>query len=110
MAIIPHRIYLQLTKLVAFSRIYRIGQEHETEFYRMAIKNTVDERLISLQERKKRDIAHVLDGKDRGNGKDSLSLDDLAELFKPAKVAEDGKIEGFVYTPEVLRKVDVGCD
>jgi len=49
----------------AFCRVFRIGQREETFMSRLCVKNTVDERLIAMQERKQNEIASVMedDGK-----------------------------------------------
>jgi SNF2 family DNA or RNA helicase len=49
----------------AFCRVFRIGQREETFMSRLCVRNTVDERLIKMQERKQTEIASVMedDGK-----------------------------------------------
>jgi SNF2 family DNA or RNA helicase len=49
----------------AFCRVFRIGQVEETFMSRLCVRNTVDERLIQMQERKQEEIASVMedDGK-----------------------------------------------
>lgn len=47
----------------AFCRIYRRGQEHETRMTRFVVKNTIDHRMIMLQERKQIEIDSVMDKK-----------------------------------------------
>jgi SNF2 family DNA or RNA helicase len=49
----------------AFCRVFRIGQLEKTFMSRLCVKNTVDERLIEMQERKQNEIASVMedDGK-----------------------------------------------
>jgi SNF2 family DNA or RNA helicase len=48
----------------AFCRVFRIGQHDETFLSRMCVRNTVDERLIEMQERKQKEIDSVME--DRG--------------------------------------------
>jgi SNF2 family DNA or RNA helicase len=49
----------------AFCRVFRIGQVEETFMSRLCVRNTVDERLIEMQEKKQQEIASVMedDGK-----------------------------------------------
>ena len=44
--------------------MFRIGQHDETFLSRMCVRNTVDERLIDMQERKQKEIDSVME--DRG--------------------------------------------
>jgi SNF2 family DNA or RNA helicase len=45
----------------AFCRVFRIGQNNETYMSRLCVKNTVDARLIALQERKQKEINGVME-------------------------------------------------
>ena len=45
----------------AFCRVFRIGQVEETSMSRLCVRNTVDERLIQMQERKQREIEKVME-------------------------------------------------
>jgi SNF2 family DNA or RNA helicase len=49
----------------AFCRVFRIGQREETFMSRLCVKNTIDQRLIEMQEHKQHEIASVMedDGK-----------------------------------------------
>ncbi|KAL8829391.1 MAG: hypothetical protein Q9170_006189 [Blastenia crenularia] len=62
----------------AFCRIFRIGQESETYINRFVLKNTVDERLIELQERKKKLIGRALGDTEAFK---HFSAEDLMRLF-----------------------------
>jgi SNF2 family DNA or RNA helicase len=44
----------------AFCRVFRIGQTEQTSMTRFCVKNTVDQRLIEMQERKKEEIDKVM--------------------------------------------------
>jgi SNF2 family DNA or RNA helicase len=44
----------------AFCRVFRIGQKDTTFMTRLCVKNTVDERLIGMQERKQVEIDEVM--------------------------------------------------
>jgi len=45
----------------AFCRVFRIGQKEETYMSRLCVKNTVDERLIAMQKRKREEINEVME-------------------------------------------------
>lgn len=52
----------------AFCRVFRIGQYYETSMSRLCVKDTVDQRLIEMQERKESEINEVMeDGGKRTN-------------------------------------------
>jgi SNF2 family DNA or RNA helicase len=65
------------TEIQAFSRVYRIGQEHETEFVNLTLLGTVDEHLNSIKDRKKKEIDQVNAGHKR------LTTQDLLRMFEP---------------------------
>lgn len=46
----------------AFGRVFRIGQKFETAITRFVVENTVDQRIIEMQERKRQQIGRVMDG------------------------------------------------
>lgn len=62
----------------AFCRIFRIGQESETYINRYVLKGTVDERLIALQERKKKLIGRALGDTEAFK---HFTAEDLMRLF-----------------------------
>lgn len=64
-------------EIQAFSRVYRIGQEQETEFVNLTLAGTVDEHLNSIKERKKKEIDQVTAGHKR------LTMEDLLKTFEP---------------------------
>lgn len=75
----------------AFGRVFRLGQEKETHFVRLAIENSIDERILEMQLRKMKDIDTALQGK---ADKKKLSLKEVAELFGISKGnVEDGSEE-----------------
>ncbi|CAI6332506.1 unnamed protein product [Periconia digitata] len=63
----------------AFCRVYRFGQREQTFLTRLCVKNTVDERLIAMQERKQREIDAIME--DKGKTTSSMSIRDLMRLF-----------------------------
>lgn len=77
-----------LTSVLAFCRIFRIGQESETYVNRFVLKGTVDERLVTLQERKKKLIGRALGDTE---GFKHFSNDDLMRLFGTVKHDENDR-------------------
>ncbi len=61
----------------AAGRAHRIGQERPVFVHRLVAKDTVEERIIALQERK-RELGNLLEGADPTTG---LSRDELLELI-----------------------------
>ena len=49
----------------AFCRVFRFGQRETTFLTKFCVKNTVDERLIQMQEKKQKEIDEVMDDKDK---------------------------------------------
>lgn len=47
----------------AFCRVFRIGQKETTFMTRFCVKDTVDKRLIEMQEYKKEEIDSVMEDK-----------------------------------------------
>jgi SNF2 family DNA or RNA helicase len=45
----------------AFCRVFRIGQNSETYMSRLCVRNTVDARLVAMQERKQKEINGVME-------------------------------------------------
>jgi SNF2 family DNA or RNA helicase len=66
-------------EIQAFSRVYRIGQDKETEFVNLTLAGTVDEHLNRIKERKKKEIDQVTAGHKK------LTMQDLLKIFEPAE-------------------------
>ncbi len=64
----------------AFGRVHRIGQEKETHFAKIVVKNSIDERLVQMQEEKARVIARAL-GEDGKEERAVLTVEELGRLF-----------------------------
>ncbi|KAH7395154.1 SNF2 family N-terminal domain-containing protein [Phaeosphaeria sp. MPI-PUGE-AT-0046c] len=74
----------------AFCRVFRIGQKDETFMSRLCVKNTIDQRLMDMHDRKNREINEVMD--DDGSRVRKLSLPDLVRLFIDVDESdEDGR-------------------
>jgi SNF2 family DNA or RNA helicase len=65
----------------ASDRAHRIGQTRTVTIYRLVALNTVEEKMLHLQERKRALIARVLSGKDLAG---KLGTDELIELLRNA--------------------------
>jgi SNF2 family DNA or RNA helicase len=65
----------------AFDRAHRLGQNRPVHIYKLSVKNSVEERLLTIQQ-KKRDLANsALTGEKYVKGKQKLSWQDLMYLF-----------------------------
>lgn len=63
----------------ATDRAHRIGQNKKVTVYKMVVKNTIEEKIIKLQE-SKRDLADsIISGDNVGMG--SMSREELMELL-----------------------------
>ncbi|KAF2273008.1 uncharacterized protein EI97DRAFT_425181 [Westerdykella ornata] len=76
----------------AFCRVFRIGQANPTFMTRFCVRNTVDERIISMQERKQAEIDEIME--DDGTRTKRLKLRDIMRLFGP--VSEDSEGRPFI--------------
>ncbi|KAI3398239.1 hypothetical protein diail_9716 [Diaporthe ilicicola] len=68
----------------AIDRVHRLTQTVDVVVYKLTVKDTVEERILELQEKKRLLAMHAIEGGMKKN-KDSLklSLQDLLNLFKP---------------------------
>lgn len=73
----------------AFGRIFRIGQNKETHFTRLAVLNSVDMRMLTMQLHKLEICEKSI--KEGGNSA-ALSLHQLANLFGFLRTDEDDNI------------------
>ncbi|MCJ1225630.1 hypothetical protein MMC12_002279 [Toensbergia leucococca] len=71
----------------AFCRVFRIGQVSETYITRFVVKDTVDERIQSLQKSKETLIAAAMG--DNGKRESKLTVRELMRLFGPVQEDED---------------------
>jgi SNF2 family DNA or RNA helicase len=71
----------------AFDRAHRLGQTRDVNIYKLTIENTVEERILALQESKRALATAALGGDKIKNLK--LGLDDLMALFKPGREDDD---------------------
>jgi SNF2 family DNA or RNA helicase len=71
----------------AFDRVHRLGQTRDVNIYKLTIENTVEQRILTLQE-SKRALATATLGGDKIN-KLKLDLEDLMALFRPGREEDD---------------------
>ncbi|KAL9127399.1 MAG: hypothetical protein Q9217_003717 [Psora testacea] len=72
----------------AFCRVHRIGQTKETYITRFKVENTVDDRLIKMQEEKRVIIDNTIDNRELLS---QLTLPELMRLFGPVSYDEESK-------------------
>lgn len=65
----------------ATDRAHRIGQTRPVTVYRLVTKDTIEEKILSLHERKRQLVSSVLDGSDEAA---KLSTEELIDLIKTA--------------------------
>ncbi|KAH4294637.1 hypothetical protein HBH64_080990 [Parastagonospora nodorum] len=73
----------------AFCRVFRIGQKEETFMSRLCVKNTVDSKLIEMQERKTKEIGEIME--DNGDRMKKMGTRDLMRLFGNTNEDAEGK-------------------
>ncbi|KAJ8609782.1 hypothetical protein MRB53_038931 [Persea americana] len=69
----------------AFGRVFRRGQEKETYLLRLAVADTVDMAILSMQERKDEQVDAVM-----GSRNDKPSVKELMRLFGPTAQDDNG--------------------
>jgi DNA repair protein RAD5 len=71
----------------ALDRVSRLTQTKKVRAYKLVVKNSMDSKILEIQQRKSSIIDSALgngtDGNLNAQAKASLSLDDLKHLFKP---------------------------
>jgi len=83
----------------AFARVHRIGQTQETYITRFTIEDTVDDRLLAMQEKKKEIIGAAMDDR---SVLSQLTLAELLRLF--GDVAYDENSKPFILVDDELKK------
>ncbi|MBL0701527.1 MAG: DEAD/DEAH box helicase, partial [Spiroplasma sp.] len=67
------------TQNQATDRVYRIGQEKNVTVYKLITSNTIEEKIVKMQDKKGKLASSILDGKLEGFS--SISEEDLIKLF-----------------------------
>lgn len=78
----------------AFCRVFRIGQQQETRLTRLIVKNTIDETMMAIKERKNLEIDEVMNSQLH----ERLSVEDLMTLFGGVGTDEEGR--AFIFADE----------
>lgn len=78
-------------RIIAFCRVFRIGQVSKTQITRFVVKNTVDEKLQQMQLVKAKKIGAAIDD---SKMLEKLSMDELLRLF--GTVEHDGDNKPFI--------------
>ncbi|THH01396.1 hypothetical protein EW145_g6925 [Phellinidium pouzarii] len=71
----------------AFDRAHRYGQTRRVSIYKLTIEQTVEERILALQGKKRELAAAALSGDKLKNSR--LGLEDLMALFRPGREDDD---------------------
>jgi SNF2 family DNA or RNA helicase len=72
----------------AFGRVHRIGQTQTTNFTRLFVSGTIDERIMNLQEEKQNYIRKLFDGSKKG----AFRKEELLGLFGQTTTDEAGNV------------------
>jgi len=73
----------------AFDRAHRMGQTRDVHIYKLTIENTVEQRILTLQDTKRALATAALSGDRIKNLK--LGLEDLMALFRPGREEEEDR-------------------
>ncbi|XP_042029691.1 helicase-like transcription factor CHR28 isoform X2 [Salvia splendens] len=66
----------------AIDRAHRIGQTRPVSVYRLTVKDTVEDRILALQERKRAMVASAFGEDETGSRQTRLTVEDLEYLFR----------------------------
>jgi hypothetical protein len=87
---LQHTLFVSMAtnRFPAFCRIFRIGQDKPTEMTRFCVKNTIDERILAIQQRKQAEIDPVMKS---SSERKNLTVKELMNLFGSVEEQEGGK-------------------
>ncbi|XP_047970137.1 helicase-like transcription factor CHR28 isoform X2 [Salvia hispanica] len=66
----------------AIDRAHRIGQKRPVSVYRLTVKDTVEDRILALQQRKRRMVAYAYGEGETSTKQSRLTVEDLKYLFR----------------------------
>lgn len=94
----------QFVEEQAIDRVHRLNQTVDVHVYKLTIANTVEERILDLQESKRKLAKAALEG---GKGMNKLNFQDIMNLFKhdAADAPEHKEFEGGVGPTGVHNRV-----
>lgn len=95
-----HPLYYHILRVshllsLAFCRVYRIGQGEETFITRFVVEDTVDEKLVAMQERKSKEIGKAIDNREVLMG---MTVEQLLGLF--GEVRKNDQSVPFIYVKD----------
>jgi len=85
-----HTNILQFVEEQAIDRVHRLNQTVDVTVYRLSIHNSVEERILELQEAKRKLANAALEG---GKAIGKLSMKDIMALFKREAEYEPGSVD-----------------
>lgn len=76
--------------------MHRLTQTVDVVVYKLTVENTVEERILELQEKKRLLALHAIEGGMKKKDAGKLNLQDLLNLFKPRHDGQlvDSHVEG----------------
>lgn len=77
----------------ATDRVHRIGQTKNTFVYKLVTRGTVEEKILSLQTRKRQRSTHLLQGAEKQSDTWKLTEEDIAAIFQPLPTLSDEPID-----------------
>ncbi|KAL9617600.1 MAG: hypothetical protein Q9160_007613 [Pyrenula sp. 1 TL-2023] len=66
----------------AIDRVHRLNQTEDVVVYKLTVKDTVETRILELQERKRELAEATIEGRQKGNALAKLSMREMLALFK----------------------------
>ncbi|KAH6825201.1 SNF2 domain-containing protein / helicase domain-containing protein / zinc finger protein-like protein [Perilla frutescens var. hirtella] len=66
----------------AIDRAHRIGQTRPVSVYRLTVKDTVEDRILALQQKKRKMVAYAFGEDETGTRQSRLTVEDLKYLFR----------------------------
>ena len=87
---------MQFGEEQAIDRVHRLTQTVDVTVYRLTVADTVEERIIDLQNKKRLLAEQTIEGGAKNGGKGlELALEDIVDLFKPGGYQhDDGQDDG----------------
>ncbi|PHH75649.1 hypothetical protein CDD80_2202 [Ophiocordyceps camponoti-rufipedis] len=73
----------------AIDRVHRLNQKTDVTIYKLTVADTVEDRILALQDKKRQLAEATIEGAGKGGRRDALKLGlgELIDLFRPAAVS-----------------------